>query len=120
VDTAELTAKKCVACRRDAPRLSPEQAREYLTATPGWSISEQSDRLSRAFTFEDFRTAMAFVNRVADLAEEEGHHPDFAIHWNRVDILLWTHKIGGLHENDFIMAAKVNGLAQAGTKGGPR
>ena len=112
MDAAELTAKKCVACRREAPRLSPEQAREYVTATPDWDISERSDRLSRTFTFQDFRTAMAFVNRVADLAEAEGHHPDFAIHWNRVDILLWTHKIDGLHENDFIMAAKINQRAE--------
>ena len=120
MDTTQLSAKTCVACRRDAPRLSPEQAREYLTATPGWSMSAPSDRLSRTFTFEDFRAAMAFINRVADLAEEEGHHPDFAIHWNQVDILLWTHKINGLHENDFIMAAKINLLAQTGTKGDPR
>jgi 4a-hydroxytetrahydrobiopterin dehydratase len=114
VDTGELTARKCVACRRDAPRLTPEQAREYLAATPGWSLSERCDRLTRTFTFKDFRAAMGFVNRVADLAEEEGHHPDFAIHWNRVDVVLWTHKIGGLHENDFIMAAKIGGLAEAG------
>jgi 4a-hydroxytetrahydrobiopterin dehydratase len=111
VDSAQLTRKKCVACRRDAPRLTADQAREYLTATPGWSLSEPSDRLWRSFTFKDFREAMAFVNRIADLAEEEGHHPDFSVHWNRVDVLLWTHKIGGLHENDFIMAAKIDALA---------
>jgi 4a-hydroxytetrahydrobiopterin dehydratase len=110
VDSTELTRRKCVACRKDAPRLAPQEARDYLTATPGWNLSDQSDRLSRSFTFKDFREAMAFVNRVADLAEDEGHHPDFAIHWNRVDILLWTHKIGGLHENDFIMAAKIDTL----------
>ncbi len=112
MQAADLTAKRCVACRRDAPRLTPEQARTYQTATPQWELSQGADRLSRTFAFKDFREAMAFVNRVADLAEEEGHHPDLAIHWNRVDVLLWTHKINGLHENDFIMAAKINALAR--------
>jgi 4a-hydroxytetrahydrobiopterin dehydratase len=111
MDAAQLTAKRCVACRGGTPPLTAEQAREYLAATPEWALSDAADRLTRSFTFKDFRDAMTFVNRVADLAEEEGHHPDFAIHWNRVEIVLWTHKIGGLHENDFIMAAKIDRVA---------
>jgi 4a-hydroxytetrahydrobiopterin dehydratase len=66
----------------------------------------------RRFEFRDFVQAMRFVNRVADLAEQQGHHPDIAIHWNKVDLTLWTHKIGGLHENDFILAAKINRLLE--------
>ena len=66
--------------------------------------------LARQFRFRDFVEAMKFVNRVADLAEEQGHHPDILIHWNTVDLVLWTHKIGGLHENDFILAAKIQKL----------
>ena len=78
----------------------------------GWNLNDDFTRLSRRFEFEDFRKAMEFVNRVAELAEEQGHHPDIAIHWNKVDLVLWTHKIGGLHENDFILAAKVNRLLE--------
>jgi 4a-hydroxytetrahydrobiopterin dehydratase len=83
-----------------------------LASVPGWKMEENGTRLARRFEFEDFRKAMEFVNRVADLAEEQGHHPDIAIHWNKVDLVLWTHKIGGLHENDFILAAKVGRLLE--------
>ena len=81
-----------------------------LPGVDGWRLEENATRLSRRFEFRDFVEAMKFVNRVADLAEQQGHHPDIAIHWNKVDLVLWTHKIGGLHENDFILAAKVNRL----------
>lgn len=79
---------------------------------PEWRLEENGTRLARRFELEDFRKAVEFVNRVAEIAEEEGHHPDIAIHWNRVDLTLWTHKIGGLHENDFILAAKVDRLLE--------
>lgn len=107
----ELTQKKCVPCRGGIPPMKPEKAKDYIAATPGWSLSDDADRISRRFEFATFPKAIDFVVQVAELAEEEGHHPDFAIHYNKVDILLWTHKINGLHENDFIMAAKINGLA---------
>jgi 4a-hydroxytetrahydrobiopterin dehydratase len=90
--------------------LTEEEARGLLEAAPLWSLQEKGTRLSRRFEFRDFLQAMEFVNRVARIAEEEGHHPDIAIHWNKVDLLLWTHKIGGLHENDFILAAKIDRL----------
>ena len=112
MDSRELTAKSCVPCRGGIPPLTEENARELSAAVPSWALLESGTRLVRRFEFQDFRGAMDFVNRVADLAEEEGHHPDFAIHWNKVELTLWTHKIGGLHENDFILAAKIDSLLE--------
>jgi len=113
VKSEDLAAKRCVPCRGGVAPIPPEKAREILPGASGWLLEENATRLARRFEFEDFRAAMEFVNGVADLAEEEGHHPDFAIHWNKVDLTLWTHKIGGLHENDFILAAKINRLPGA-------
>ena len=107
-----LAQKSCVPCRGGIPPLVASQARELLSGTPEWRLEEKATRLVRRFEFEDFKKAIEFVNRVAEIAEAEGHHPDFAIHWNQVDLVLWTHKIGGLHENDFIMAAKIDRLLQ--------
>jgi 4a-hydroxytetrahydrobiopterin dehydratase len=111
-DMEKLASKSCVPCRGGVPPLSEAEAARHLEGTPGWRLEERSTRLARRFEFEDFVGAMKFVNRVADLAEEQSHHPDIAIHWNRVDLLLWTHKIGGLHENDFILAAKIDRLLE--------
>jgi 4a-hydroxytetrahydrobiopterin dehydratase len=111
-DTERLAAKTCVPCRGGIPPLSQGDAKGLLASTPGWTLEQDGKRLTRRFEFEDFIEAMKFVNRVADLAEQQGHHPDIAIHWNTVDLVLWTHKIGGLHENDFILAAKVNRLLE--------
>ena len=113
VNGADLAGKHCVPCRGGVPPLPEAEARELLAGAPGWQLEENGTRLTRRFEFEDFRNAIEFVNRVADIAEEEGHHPDIAIHWNKVDLVLWTHKIGGLHENDFILAAKVARLLEA-------
>jgi 4a-hydroxytetrahydrobiopterin dehydratase len=107
-----LAARTCVPCRGGIPPLVQEEARRMLASVPGWQLEENGTRLARRFEFEDFKKAIEFVNRVADLAEDQGHHPDIAIHWNKVDLVLWTHKIGGLHENDFILAAKVNRLLE--------
>lgn len=112
MDAHELSARMCVPCRGGIPPLTEEKAREYAAATPGWTLTDNGTRLFRRFEFRDFVAAMEFVNRVAALAEEEGHHPDIAIHWNKVELTLWTHKIGGLHENDFILAAKVDRLLE--------
>ena len=106
----DLAARACVPCRGGTPPLSEEAARTLLSAVPLWSLGEKGTRLSRRFEFRNFVEAMEFVNRVADLAEAQGHHPDIAIHWNKVDLLLWTHAIGGLHENDFILAARIDRL----------
>jgi 4a-hydroxytetrahydrobiopterin dehydratase len=112
VKAEELAARSCVPCRGGIPPVSEEEARRLHAATPLWTIGEKGTRLSRRFEFRDFVQAMEFVNRVAGIAEEQGHHPDIAIHWNKVDLVLWTHKIGGLHENDFILAAKINRLLE--------
>ena len=111
-DMEKLASKSCVACRGGVEQLSPEAARALLYAVPGWRLEENATRLVHRFEFRDFVEAMKFLNRVADVAEREGHHPDIAVHWNKVDLTLWTHKIGGLHENDFILAAKVNRLLE--------
>ena len=92
------------------PPLGEGEARALLAQTPRWGLAERGTRLQRTFEFRNFVEAMRFVNRVAELAEAEGHHPDIAIHWNRVELTLWTHKIGGLHENDFILAARIDAL----------
>ncbi len=107
-----LSGRHCVPCRGGVPPLSEEAARELASRTPGWSLAAEATRLERHFEFRDFVEAMKFVNRVADVAEEEGHHPDITIHWNEVGLTLWTHKIGGLHENDFILAAKIDRLLE--------
>jgi 4a-hydroxytetrahydrobiopterin dehydratase len=112
MDMERLASKSCVPCRGGVDPLSAQEARRLLEATPGWQVREDGKRLERSFEFRDFVEAMRFVNRVADLAEQEGHHPDIAIHWNKVELVLWTHKIGGLHENDFILAAKIDRLLE--------
>ena len=112
MDAHELTSKTCVPCRGGVPPLTEEEARRFAEAVPAWALLQNGVRLVRRFEFRDFKAAMEFVNRVADLAEEEGHHPDIAIHWNKVELTLWTHKIGGLHENDFILAAKIDRLLE--------
>lgn len=112
MEARELAGKTCVPCRGGVPPMAKPKAEEMLVAVPDWKLEQNATRLTRRFEFEDFRKAMEFVNRVADVAEEEQHHPDVAIHWNKVDLVLWTHKIGGLHENDFILAAKVDQLLE--------
>jgi 4a-hydroxytetrahydrobiopterin dehydratase len=112
MDAQDFAEKTCVPCRGGIPPLTEEKAREYGAATPEWMLAENATRLFRRFEFRDFKAAMEFVNRVADVAEEEGHHPDIAIRWNKVELTLWTHKIGGLHENDFILAAKIDRLLE--------
>ena len=103
----ELSKKKCVPCEGGIPKLGPEQVKDLLRQLDGWSVHD--DRLRKHYRFKDFKQAMAFVNGVADVAEEEGHHPDLRVHsWNCVDVEIWTHAIGGLSENDFILAAKID------------
>ena len=108
----DLLAKKCAPCRGGTEPLGPDPAREMLSKVPGWKISEDNTRISREYKLRDFRAALDLVNRVGELAEAEGHHPDIRLHgWNRVEFVSYTHKIGGLHENDFILAAKIDALA---------
>ena len=110
-----LTQKYCIACEAGTPPMPAAQAQALLPEVPGWDLADQT--LSRRFRFKDFKEAMAFVNRVAALAEAEGHHPDIHISWNRVRLDLTTHAIKGLSENDFILAAKINALMSDEARG---
>jgi 4a-hydroxytetrahydrobiopterin dehydratase len=104
----ELTKKRCVPCEGGIPKLNEEGVELFLKQVQGWEARE--DRLYKTFQFKDFMEAMGFLNRMAEVAEAEGHHPDFYVHYNRVDITLWTHAAEGLTENDFILAAKIDTL----------
>ncbi|KKR28939.1 4a-hydroxytetrahydrobiopterin dehydratase [Candidatus Woesebacteria bacterium RIFCSPHIGHO2_01_FULL_39_32] len=108
----DLTKIKCVPCRGGEPTLSSSEIKKYLgDLKNGWKIETLPDKLVKEFEFKDFKEAIKFTNKVAALAEEEGHHPNIYIHsYKKVKLELWTHKIGGLHQNDFVMAAKINEL----------
>lgn len=105
-----LSEKNCVPCQGGIPPLGLEEAEQLLAQTPGWSLIQEGKRLERRFTFKNFAAALEFVNRVGGIAESEGHHPDIGFGWGYANVVYYTHKIGGLHENDFVMAAKTNGL----------
>ena len=109
----DLAGKTCVPCRGGVPPMPKAEAESYLREAPGWALMDDGKRIERKFTFKNFREALAFVNQVGALAEDEGHHPDITFGWGHATVSLHTHKIKGLHENDFIMAAKINRLAQA-------
>jgi len=102
----DLTRKKCVPCEGGVPRVDGAALDALLAAVPGWQRA--GDRIARHLRFADFRAAMAFVTAMADLAEAEGHHPDFCVHYSTVNVEIWTHAAGGLTENDFILAAKID------------
>lgn len=104
-----LSDKKCVACEGDVPTLTREQVQQYGTEVPLWGVATDNLSISRAFEFKNFKEAIAFVNGVGEISEEEGHHPDINLHaYKKVLITLSTHAIGGLSENDFILAAKID------------
>ena len=114
----DLTKKHCVPCEGGTPPLSEEKENEMLKQVQhdkdgsGWLLfRDGTHRLARQFKFKNFREAMGFVNKVAEIAEDEGHHPDIKIVYNKVSLELFTHAVGGLSENDFIMAAKINSIA---------
>jgi 4a-hydroxytetrahydrobiopterin dehydratase len=94
------------------PSLDDATTRKLLSQVPGWALAPEAGqaRIQRRFEFVDFLAAMAFVDKMAALAEDEGHHPDFCVHYSRVDVTLWTHAVSGLSENDFILAAKIDGI----------
>ena len=108
---SELAEKTCTPCRGGVAPLTVDEARALLGKTPGWKLLEQGKRIERAFEFKTFGDALGFVDRVGALAESENHHPDISFGWGYATISLYTHKIKGLHENDFILAAKINDLA---------
>ncbi|MDG2061406.1 MAG: 4a-hydroxytetrahydrobiopterin dehydratase [SAR86 cluster bacterium] len=110
----DLVKQKCEACRVDAPRVTVEELSKFLKEIPQWqTVKEDSElRLKRIFKFNDYVSAVKFSNQVAELAELEDHHPAILLEWGKVEVVWWTHKIGGLHKNDFISAAKTDLIFQ--------
>jgi 4a-hydroxytetrahydrobiopterin dehydratase len=103
-----LIDKECVPCKGEVPPLKGQALAELARQLPpGWQVLDES-RLEKEFTFNDFRTALGFTNRVGELAEAQGHHPDIFLTWGKVRLSIWTHKINGLTESDFILAAKTD------------
>jgi 4a-hydroxytetrahydrobiopterin dehydratase len=105
----ELASKECVPCKGGTPPLKGEELDELRRQVPEWEVVEEH-HLRRRFRFKNFREALDFVNKVGEVAEEQGHHPDISFGWGRVEVTVWTHKIDGLTESDFIFAAKVDTL----------
>lgn len=125
----KLTEKHCVPCEGGTPPLDDATTTLLLGEVAGWRRREARDgeptgpRIGRHFKFADFVAAMAFLQKLAVIAEAEGHHPDFCVHdYNQVDVTLWTHSVGGLSENDFILAAKIDAMTggAAPVDAGPR
>ena len=104
---SDLADKTCVPCRGDVPPLRGKELEELESQLPDWEVVE-GHHLRREFRFRNFREALDFVNRVGELAEEQGHHPDVEFGWGRAAITIFTHKIDGLTESDFVLAAKVD------------
>ncbi|RCU52900.1 MULTISPECIES: 4a-hydroxytetrahydrobiopterin dehydratase [Corallincola] len=107
---SDLAKTNCEACRADAPKVTDAELAALIKEIPDWAaVSEDSIlMLRRQYSFSNFKKAMAFSNRVGDLAEEYGHHPAILTEWGKVTVTWWTHKISGLHKNDFVMAAKTD------------
>jgi 4a-hydroxytetrahydrobiopterin dehydratase len=111
-----LSSQSCTACRAGARQVTPEEIAELSKQIPDWKLVEVAGekRLERVFTFKNFAEALAFTNRVGALAEEQNHHPALLTEWGKVTVTWWTHKIHGLHANDFVMAAKTDQLSKEG------
>jgi 4a-hydroxytetrahydrobiopterin dehydratase len=108
-----LVGKTCTPCKAGVPPLTPEEAERFHHQVLQWELRDHAKRIERTFKFRNFREALTFVQQVGELAEREGHHPDMRFGWGYVTVSLQTKKIKGLHENDFIMAAKINGFFEA-------
>jgi 4a-hydroxytetrahydrobiopterin dehydratase len=106
---SNLAEKSCVPCRGDVPALKGDQLHNYSHQLPQWTVINEH-HITRLFKFPDFKQALDFVNRVGAVAEEQGHHPDIVLAWGKVEVTIWTHKINGLTESDFILAAKIDSL----------
>lgn len=110
---SELSKKPCKPCEDDGfPAFTKEQAEDMMAHIPEWTLEENARAITRKFPFKDFKTALAFANTIGELAEAEWHHPDLIVAFGRVEVLLTTHSIKGLSENDFILAAKIDLLQQ--------
>jgi 4a-hydroxytetrahydrobiopterin dehydratase len=105
----ELASQTCVPCRGGVPPMKGRELQRILQLVPEWKAVDEH-HITRAFTFPDFKQALDFVNRVGEVAEHQGHHPDILLTWGKAEITMWTHKIDGLTHSDFIMAAKIDQL----------
>ena len=105
-----LNKLTCAPCQGGIPPLSREQAQNFLAQITNWQLSDEATLITCRYTFADFKSALAFVNHVGQLCEEQNHHPDITFGWGYVSVIFYTHKIKGLHENDFIMASKCDAL----------
>jgi 4a-hydroxytetrahydrobiopterin dehydratase len=110
----DLTQDRCQACRADAPLATPEEINEWRSEIPDWDVIEHEgiQKLTRTFKCKDYKSAVDFTNAIADLSEAEDHHPAILLEWGKVTVTWWSHKIKGLHKNDFIMAAKTEKWSQ--------
>lgn len=106
---SELASRECVPCRGGVPPLKGEAIQELLHQLSGWDVITEH-HLRKEYRFKDFREALDFINRVGELAENQGHHPDICFGWGKAEITIWTHKIDGLTESDFVLAAKIDTL----------
>lgn len=107
MENCELADQKCISCRGGVPALTPEQIQPLMALLKGWEI-EDNKKLIKSYEFKNFVEAMQFANAITPVAEAEGHHPDLYVRWGAVKVFLWTHKIDGLTESDFFMAAKID------------
>lgn len=105
----ELAKKKCIPCEGNTPKLKKDEIMNLLKEIKGWKL-QNGNKITKNFSFKNFMHAIGFIHEMALLAEDEGHHPDFSVHYNKVDISISTHAIKGLSENDFILAAKIDQL----------
>ena len=106
-----LAEKTCVPCRGGIPPLTADEIQPLAAQLPLWTVVG-THHIEKTLGFSDFKTALEFVNQVGELSEAQGHHPDILLAWGRVGVKIWTHKIDGLTENDFILAAKIDGLGR--------
>ncbi|MBR9906552.1 4a-hydroxytetrahydrobiopterin dehydratase [Pseudidiomarina donghaiensis] len=112
---SDLKQQKCEACNANAPQVTDAELAELVREIPEWTpvVRDGVMQLEREFKFKNFKQALAFTNRVGEIAEEEFHHPTLTTEWGKVTVTWWTHAINGLHKNDFIMAARTDGVLDA-------
>jgi 4a-hydroxytetrahydrobiopterin dehydratase len=106
---SDLAERQCVPCRGGVPPLKGDELNSFAAQLPGWEVVNEH-HLRKHFEFKNFRESLDFVNRVGELAEDQGHHPDICFGWGKAEITIWTHKIDGLTESDFVLAAKIDRL----------
>ena len=106
---SELAEQQCVPCRGGVPPMQGEEIKQFSSQLPYWEVVNEH-HLQRSFRFKDFLETLDFVNRIGELAEEQGHHPDICFGWGKADVTIWTHKIDGLTQSDFVLAAKIDKL----------